>query len=61
MERKINKIDKSRAQTRELVTGSTWGDRSAYHLTVNTSSWDINELTLAVAEFTKRWFERTNK
>ena len=61
MERKISKIDKSRAQTRELVTGTRWGDRSAYHLTVNTSNWDINELALAVAEFTKRWYERTGK
>ena len=61
MERKINKIDKSRAQTRELVTGSTWGDRAAYHLTVNTSNWNINELTLAVAEFTKHWYERNGK
>ena len=61
MERKISKMDKNRAQTRELVTGSGWGERGAYHLTVNTSNWDIKELTLAVAEFTKSWYERTNK
>ena len=61
MERKIIKVDKSRAQTRDLVTGSQWGERSAYHLTVNTSNWDIKELTLAVAEFIKCWNERTSK
>ena len=61
MERKINKMDKSRSQTRDLITGNSWGDRSAYHLIVNTSNWKINELTLAVAEFTKSWYERTRK
>ena len=61
MERKIIKVDKSRAQTRDLVTGSQWGERSAYHLTVNTSNWDIKELTLAVVEFIKCWNERTSK
>ncbi len=60
MERKISKVDKSRAQTRSLVTGGSWGDRSAYHLTVNTSSWNLQELTLAIAEFSKSWYERTS-
>lgn len=57
LERKIHKIDKSRAQTRGLLTDSDWGDRTAYHITLNTSDWDIKELAQAVAEFTKRWFE----
>ena len=61
MERKINKIDKSRSQTRDLVTDSSWGDRSDYHLTINTSNWNINELALAVADFANSWFERTNR
>ena len=61
MQRKISKIDKSRAQTRALITDSTWGDRSAYHLTVNTTDWKMNELTLAVAQFAKAWFDRTSK
>ena len=61
MHRKINKIDKSRAQTRGLITDSSWGDRSAYHLTVNTTDWKMDELTLAVAQFAKSWDERTNK
>lgn len=61
MHRKINKIDKSRAQTRGLITDSSWGDRSAYHLTVNTTDWNMDELTLAVAQFAKSWYERTYK
>ena len=61
LERKINKIDKGRAQTRALITDSSWGERSAYHLTLNTTDWDMKELALAVAEFAKHWFESSNE
>ncbi len=59
LERKIIRIDKNRASTRALTTGSDWGERTAYHLTVNTSNWNIKELSLAVAEFAKSWYSRT--
>ena len=59
MERKILRIDKNRASTRELITGRDWGDRASYHLTVNTSDWNIKELTLAVAEFANNWYARS--
>lgn len=61
MQRKINKIDKNRAQTRTVITDSSWGDRTAYHLTVNTTDWKMDELTLAVAQFANSWYQRTNK
>lgn len=60
LERKIRSIDKARAQLRELVSGSPWGDKSAQNLIVNTSGWSIKELTPAVAEFARCWFERRN-
>lgn len=53
--RKIRQIDKSRARTRELIGGPAWGQRDAYHLTVNTTGWDIRELVPAVADFAERW------
>lgn len=56
--RKMKQIDKSRAQTRELMTNSVWGERSNYHLMVNTTDWTIKELAPAVAEYTKCWFGR---
>ncbi len=59
LERKIRSIDKARYHTRELLTGAPWGVASAYHLTVNTSSWQIQELAPAVAEFVLRWFGRS--
>ncbi len=58
MEKQIRRIDKGRARTREIVAGSIWGNRSAYHLTVNTTDWQIKELAPAVADYAKRWFER---
>ena len=56
--RKMKQIDKNRAQTRELIGGPAWGQRDAYHLTVNTTNWEIKELVPAVAEFAARWFGR---
>ncbi len=56
--RNIRRIDKVRARTRELISGSDWGDRGQYHLTVNTSGWDIRELAPAVADFAGKWFGR---
>lgn len=54
----IKRIDKNRVHTREIVSGSTWGDRNNYHLIVNTSQWRIKELTPAIADFAERWFGR---
>lgn len=56
--RKMKQIDKNRAQTRELLSGSDWGERVCYHLTVNTTGWALKELAPAVADFADRWFRR---
>lgn len=56
--RKMKQIDKNRSQTREIIGGSVWGQRDAYHLTVNTSDWEIKELVPAVADYAARWFGR---
>lgn len=59
--RKIRSIDKGRRQTRDIIAGSPWGECGAYHLTVNTTGWNIKELAPAVADFAGRWFERTKQ
>lgn len=56
--RKMKQIDKQRSQTRQILTGSPWGQREAYHLTVNTTEWNIKELVPAVATFANGWFGR---
>lgn len=59
IKRRIRNIDKGRKQTRDIIAGSPWGECGAYHLTVNTTGWDLKELAPAVADFAVRWFERT--
>ena len=58
MMHKIRSIDKNRAKVREMITGSQWGERTAYDLIINTSGWNLKELTPAVADFARRWFNR---
>ena len=58
MIRKIRQVDKSRAKTRELLTGSRWGQSGAYHLTVNTTDWNIKGLVPVVGAFAESWFSR---
>ena len=53
----IRRIDKYRAQTREIITGRSRGDASMFDLTVNATGWDLKKLTPAVAEFAMKWFE----
>ena len=59
IKRRIRSIDKGRKQTREIIAGTPWGECGAYHLTVNTTGWDLKELAPAVVDFALRWFERT--
>lgn len=54
--RKMKEIDKSRARTRDFLSDSPWGHRETYHLTVNTSGWDLKALAAAVADFADKWF-----
>ncbi len=56
--RQMKQIDKVRAQTRELIGGGDWGNREHYHLTVNTTDWEIKELVPPLAHFIKIWFGR---
>ena len=55
--RNIRRIDKARAHTREVLTGKYRSDASTFDLTVNAGSWNIKELTDAVADFAVRWFD----
>ena len=59
IEHNMRIIDKNRARTRELLSGSEWGNRVQYGLTVNTSGWQLSELSVYVAGFAKGWFGRS--
>lgn len=56
IERNMRRIDKSRAFSRSLICDAKWGDRQSYHLTVNTTQWDIKALAPIVASFAENWF-----
>ncbi|MBQ4088808.1 MAG: cytidylate kinase-like family protein [Clostridia bacterium] len=56
--RNMRQIDKNRARTREILSGSKWGERTAYDLIINTTGWNIKKLAPAMAAFARSWFER---
>ena len=42
----------------ELLSASSWGQRDAYELTVNTTGWQIKELAPVIAAYAEKWFGR---
>ena len=58
LEQNIRRVDKARARSREMISDTRWGQGSSYRMTVNTTGWDLKELTAAVADFVRRWYDR---
>lgn len=58
IENNIRRIDRNRSKTREMLTDGKWGDRKSYHLIINTTDWDMEDLAPAAALFISRWFRR---
>ncbi len=54
--RQLKRIDRSRSECHALVSGEKWGEKSGYHLCVNTSGTDIRSITPLVAEFARQYF-----
>lgn len=54
----MRRIDKGRAATRAILSESEWGKAETYHLTVNTTNWNLKALAPAVAAFALKWFEQ---
>lgn len=61
IEQKMRQIDKARARSREMLSDSRWGHAGSYHLTINTSSWQIKELAPVIANFARSWFARSGQ
>ena len=53
----IRRIDKNRMRTREILTGKSRSDNSAFDLVVNSTGRDPEKLAAALAEFSLHWFE----
>ena len=56
--RKILSVDKNRERARYMIADGSWGNRHSYHLIVNTTDWDLNELAISVADMAKRWGDK---
>ena len=55
--RNIRRIDRERANTREVLTGRHRGDPSTFDVTVNTTGWTVKKLVPLMAELALGWFE----
>jgi cytidylate kinase len=58
IEKKIKKIDKSRATNHDLVSSYSWGNREGFDLMVNTSGTDLKNLIKPLAEYALAWFAK---
>ena len=56
IEKQIKSIDKERASTRAIISESKWGECTNYHLTINTSGWEIKTLTPIVSKLAELYF-----
>ena len=55
--RQLKQIDKARATSRSLLSGSTWGKCTNYHLTINTTGWEIKDLVPIAQAFAGLYFK----
>lgn len=58
LKKQIRRIDHSRAVNYTLVSDKKWGDKSEYHLCINTSGREIKELIPIIADFARQYFRR---
>ena len=56
IKRNILRIDKNRKLSRYLITDKDWGKKDSYHLIINTTDWDIKELSKVLKEFALAYF-----
>lgn len=56
LEKEIKRIDRGRAECHSLVSNKEWGDKSGYHLCINTTNMEIKKITPLIAEFADSHF-----
>lgn len=57
LKKQIARIDRQRARYREVLTDTKWGDKSAYHLCINTSGLEIKSLLPTVLQYRISYFK----
>lgn len=61
LKRRMAQIDSGRARYRELIDGNKWGDKSGYHLCINTTGMEIKSLLPTVREFAACYFDKKRR
>jgi hypothetical protein len=56
LEKRIKQIDKARADNHNIFSSRGWGDKSGYHLCVNTTGIEIKAVVPHIADYAKKWF-----
>ncbi len=57
IERQITKIDKNRASVRSIISETKWGECTNYHMTINTTGWQIKELVPVAVKLADLYFD----
>ncbi|MBQ9662942.1 MAG: cytidylate kinase-like family protein [Oscillospiraceae bacterium] len=55
MIRQMKRIDKARAEYHDIISSRAWGERTAYHLCVNTTGTEIKAVIPALADYYRAW------
>ncbi|MBQ7226330.1 MAG: cytidylate kinase-like family protein [Clostridia bacterium] len=56
IERHLKQIDKNRASTRAILSETKWGECVNYHMVINTTGWQIKELTPIISRLAELYF-----
>lgn len=56
IEKHLKQIDKSRESARAILSETKWGECTNYHLTINTTGWEIKELTPIISKLAELYF-----
>lgn len=53
---KIRQVDKNRKNFHKIISNSEWGDKSNYHLCINTTKVEIKTIISSLAKYIEDWF-----
>ena len=59
--RHMKRIDKLRAEYHDIISSKSWGDKTAYHLCVNTTGVSIRTVIPAIADYYRRWLSESEQ
>ena len=58
LKNKIIQIDKDRRNYHNLISNSEWGNKSNYHLCINTSGIEVKTIITPLKNYIENWFRR---